>query len=228
MFGRNGMSTFSLTRNTVVFGLLGILLASFCVYKLFLSGQPAAALRAELLNSGKAKVKEVYSGNKIKIKPSDHLVYAGMRAPEKEEPFGQEAFERNRVLVAGKSIHVQFDEKQKDKKGQWVGYVFVGNDMVNRRLVAEGLAYVKLRDGQKRFAKELLDAQKEAQAARRGLWKQPIASTQAKYPGDRKNASFHLPNCPDLPNLKPENAVTFTSKQEAFNAGFAPCEHCKP
>jgi micrococcal nuclease len=157
-------------------------------------------------------------------------VYAGIRSFEPTEPLGKQALERNRVLVAGKRVHVKFDEAKKDKKDQWVGYVFVHNDMVNRQLVSEGLAFVHLKEGQRHYGKELLEAQKEAMAAKRGIWSDSgiLKNTSTSYIGDRKYASFHLPTCEDVKSIKPENRLVLTTKREAFENGLGPCEHCKP
>jgi len=176
------------------------------------------------------EVKRVTSGSKIDIdyQPENTVVYAGIRTPFKDEPLHQEAKAFNEKLVQGKKVRLRFDEQKKEKDGDWLAYVFVDGEMVNQRLVWEGLAYVRLRAGEHRFAQELLAAQQEARRAGRGLWATPIRDTETSYPGDRKHAAFHRPSCEDVKNTRPENAVTFRSKDEAFAAGFAPCGRCKP
>lgn len=175
-----------------------------------------------------AKVTDVVSGHKVEIKPEDHLSYAGIHAPYPNEPFGKEALELNRKLVEGKTVRLRFDETPKDRKGRWLAYVFADREFVNKRLVAEGLAYARLKAAEQRFAKELLAAQNEARVSRRGIWSVPIKETEDRYPGDRKHASFHRPGCEDVANTRPGNEVMFSSKNEAFSAGFVPCRHCSP
>ncbi len=196
----------------------------FCVMRLGGSdgdGPPVERTRS-------ADVKRVVSGHKIKIKPDDRVIYAGIRAPYPGAPFADEALERNRQLVEGQRVRMRFGEKQKDDKGRWLSYVFVDGEMVNRRLVEEGLAYVRLREGEGRFAEELLQAQKEARAARRGMWAKAKKSSAREYPGDSKHATFHRPDCEDVANSRPGREVVFGSMQDAFDAGFAPCGHCQP
>ena len=175
-----------------------------------------------------AEVKRAISGHTIKIEPGERLNYAGIRAPYRREPLGDAAFKRNRELVEGQKIRMRFDEQQTDKQGRWVAYVFVDGEMVNKHLVEEGLAYVRLRAGEKRYAEELRAAQNEARNAHRGIWKTPIESTEDQYPGDRKHGAFHWPGCADVTSINPGNEIVFTTKEEALGAGFAPCAHCIP
>lgn len=175
-----------------------------------------------------ALVERVINGHKIELEPDENLIYAGIRAPYLEEPLGQDALDLNRRLVEGKKIRIRFDEVQTDKKGRTLGYVFVDGEMINERLVAEGLAYVRAKSSQQRFLKMLLTAQNEARKARRGLWKARVVSSCDHYPGDRKHGAFHRPDCADVPNTRPEHKIEFASRRKAFDAGFVPCTRCDP
>lgn len=196
----------------------------FCVIRLTGSGEA----EPETMRTRGANVKRVISGHKIKIEQDDEVVYAGIRAPYRNERLGEESYALNQQLVDGKRIRMRFDVEQRDEKDRWLAYVFVDGAMVNERLVADGLAYVRLRAGETRFSEELLSAQREARAARRGLWKRKIKSQATEYPADQKHATFHLPDCEDVANTRPENHVVFASKVEAFDSGFAPCNRCQP
>jgi methylphosphotriester-DNA--protein-cysteine methyltransferase len=46
------------------------------------------------------------------------------------------------------------------------------------------------------------------------------------YTGNRNTKKFHLPSCSYLPD--PENRVYFTTREQAINAGYTPCGHCRP
>ena len=52
------------------------------------------------------------------------------------------------------------------------------------------------------------------------------AEKEITYIGNRNSKKFHLPACPNLPIEK--NRVSFASRQEAIDAGFDPCDNCKP
>jgi len=174
------------------------------------------------------KVKRVVSGHKIKLDSDDHVIYAGIRAPRHDDPFGETAIERNRELVEDERIRLRFDEQQKDKKGRFVGYIFANGELINVKLVEEGLAYVRLKSGERRFAKELLEAQSHARKAHRGIWSRPIRSDETRYFGDAKHGAFHRPGCADVANIHPGDRIEFKTASQAFDAGFAPCGHCKP
>ncbi len=174
------------------------------------------------------EVKRVVSGHKIKLDSDDHVIYAGIRAPRRNDPFGETAIDRNRELVEDERIRLRFDEQKKDKKGRFVGYIFANGELINVKLVEEGLAYVRLKAGEKRFADELLEAQSHARKAHRGLWSRPVRSDESRYPGDAKHGVFHRPGCADVANTRPGNRVDFKNKKKAFDAGFAPCGHCNP
>jgi len=210
--------------SSTIWAIVAVGVIGCCVYTLMGtpdegSADPRSSVR---------KVKRAVSGHKIKIKPNEYLMYAGIYAPDVNDPMGQEALERNVELLEPRKIRVRLEEEPKDKKGRLVGYVFVNGEMVNRKLVSEGLAYVRLKRSTHRFAEELLAAQNEARAARRGLWKDPITSTEPEYPGDLKYGLFHRPTCDDVANTRPGNEITFTDKAAAFDAGFAPCARCSP
>lgn len=53
------------------------------------------------------------------------------------------------------------------------------------------------------------------------------ASTSSDgYIGNKNSKKFHLPTCKTLP--KPANQVQFSTRQEAVDAGYAPCGNCHP
>lgn len=173
-----------------------------------------------------ATVKRVVSANKIKTGKGQELILAGIRAPHPNEPYGSEATELLRSMIEGKRVRLRFGEVKKDKKDRWVGYVFIDSEMANERLVHDGLAYVRLKNGQLRFRDQLLAAQRDAMAAGRGLWKSRRLDNKGEYIGDRKHGTYHLPSCADVPNIKPGDDVHLRGTGAAFEQGFAPCSHC--
>jgi len=51
-------------------------------------------------------------------------------------------------------------------------------------------------------------------------------TTGFQYIGNPKTKKFHLPTCSYLP--AENNRVYFDTRQEAIDAGYSPCGHCKP
>ncbi|MFQ5428782.1 MAG: thermonuclease family protein [Phycisphaerae bacterium] len=173
-------------------------------------------------------VKWVISGHKVRIKPDDQLVYAGIRTPYSDEPMHDEARFRNEELVRGKELRLRFDKQTRDRKGRLLAYAFVDNTFVNETLVREGLAYVRLTKKTLRFAEKLLAAQREAREERRGLWRHVSDDASQRYAADPKYGTFHLPNCDVAARIKLKRRVILEGKAAAFAGGYAPCNKCRP
>lgn len=51
---------------------------------------------------------------------------------------------------------------------------------------------------------------------------------EMSYVGSSKSNKYHRPSCIWANRIKPSNLVSFSSKEEAIKAGYAPCKVCKP
>ncbi len=174
------------------------------------------------------KVKHVRSGGMLKSESDEKLIYAGIRPPYEGEPLFGEARERNAELVGGRELRLRFDREPRDKKNRLIAYAFCDDAMVNETLVREGLAYVRLAEGQLRFAKTLLAAQDKARKSGRGLWAAPTPPPENLYPSDPKYGNFHRPGCDESAKIEPERKISFENRDLAFEKGFAPCDKCQP
>ena len=174
------------------------------------------------------EVERVRRGDKLIVKPEDEVLYAGIRAPFSDEPLFEESKQRNEALVGGQRIRLRFDELERDKKGRLLTYAFADGRFVNEILVAEGLAYVRLTPGTRRFADRLLAAQKQAQQRRLGLWQNIDLDAAGPFVGDPKYGNFHRPDCAELKKIPAERQQPLAILREAFEKGFAPCHKCRP
>jgi micrococcal nuclease len=122
------------------------------------------------------KVVAVLDGDTIVISGGDKVRYAGLNTPETHHPdklpeyCGQEAFEANRRLVAGKAVRLEFDERRRDQYGRLLAYVHVDSLFVNAELIRQGYAQVSTYKENQRYHAEFGRLQQGAIAARRGLW----------------------------------------------------------
>lgn len=93
---------------------------------------------------------------------------AGIDSPEHGQPWGDESRAALRELVSGKRVRLEAEDT--DRYGRTVARVFVGELDVNEELVRRGDAWVY-----RRFASDerLFALEKEARAAKRGLWALP-------------------------------------------------------
>lgn len=56
----------------------------------------------------------------------------------------------------------------------------------------------------------------------------PTTSTTKAYVGSMNSDKFHRPSCKWAQNIKDENAIWFSSKEEAVQKGYTACKTCKP
>ncbi len=96
------------------------------------------------------------------------------------------------TLVAGRTLRLEKLGPDHDRYGRLVAFVFVGNaeKSVQQTLLKQGEARVSARVGHKACAEALLAAEREARAARRGLWGNPNfaplqAENRARLMGER-------------------------------------------
>ena len=125
---------------------------------------------------GLVKVVAVLDGDTIIIGGGEKVRYAGLNTPETHHPdklpeyCGQEAFEANRRLVAGKTVRLEFDARRRDKYGRLLAYVYVDSLFVNAELIRQGYAQVTTYKDSQRHHDEFARLQQSAITARRGMW----------------------------------------------------------
>jgi micrococcal nuclease len=128
------------------------------------------------VSRGLAKVVAVLDGDTIIIDGGEKVRYAGLNTPEIHHPdklpeyCGQEAFETNRRLVAGKHVRLEFGERRRDQYGRLLAYVYVESLMVNAELIRQGYAQVTTYKDNQRHHDDFRRLQQDAIAARRGMW----------------------------------------------------------
>lgn len=88
----------------------------------------------------------VIDGDTIELSSGALVRYIGIDAPEieregkKAECFANEAKKRNETLVLGKAVRLERGSEEADRHGRLLRYVWVGDTLVNQKLVEEGVA----------------------------------------------------------------------------------------
>lgn len=67
-------------------------------------------------------------------------------------------------------MRLEFDDRQRDRYGRLLAYVYVDGILVNAELIRQGYAQVSTYKDNQRYHKEFTRLQQSAIAARRGLW----------------------------------------------------------
>ncbi|WP_432355653.1 thermonuclease family protein [Sporosarcina sp. A2] len=104
-----------------------------------------------------------------------------------KQPFGEEAKERNRALVNGGKLEIEFDIGQRtDKYGRLLAYVYVDGKSVNETLVEEGLARVAyVYPPNTRHLDPYEKAQVRAKAKKIGIWSVENYATHSGFNGGK-------------------------------------------
>jgi micrococcal nuclease len=177
-------------------------------------------------------VKWVIDGDTIVLDDGRHVRYIGINAPEiahedqEAEPFGYAAKKYNQYLVGSKKVRLEFDKEKHDRYGRLLAYVFLVNGtFVNKTMIKKGFACVLPRKPNVKYEGILLQSQREAMSAKRGIWGN-WKEKKGEYFGSKKSRRFHLKKCPYGKRIKKRNRIFFKRKWDAFWSGFAPCERC--
>jgi len=154
-----------------------------------------------------AQVVEVVDGDTIEVRVGGTVYtvcYIGIDAPETVHPsepvewMGPEASAANRQLVEGQTVYLEKDVSETDEYGRLLRYVFLADGtFVNAELVRLGYAQVDTVPPDVRYQSLLLEAQREAREAERGLW----APTPTPLP--MPTATYAFPTVTSQPTEPP-------------------------
>ena len=195
---------------------------------------PASTLDLE------GKVVAVRDGDTIEVLAEGDMVFRvrleGIDCPEYQQDYADEAKRFTSKMLLRKDVKVV--EKEKDEYGRTVGRVMIDGKDASVELVRAGLAW-----HYRHYSDDPLLAQleREARAARTGLWSapDPVPPWEYRrdsgkkelepgqvYHGNIKSRVFHHPDCSqyDCKNCTRE----FAARAEAVAAGYRPCGVCRP
>lgn len=197
--------------------------------------QAAAAGKAAAGPPAAARVIQVLDGDTIILADGCRVRYLGLDTPELEAPepreraLGRRAREVNAALVQGQEVRLEYDREHYDQYNRVLAYVFTPDGtMINAALVAQGLARVMITPPNLRYQALLVEQQRRAIAARRGIWQELPRAEEPSYRGNRQTWRFHRPGCPAAKRIAPANRLNFATPLAAYLEGFFPCRLCRP
>ncbi|MEO8539830.1 MAG: thermonuclease family protein [bacterium] len=129
-----------------------------------------------------ARVRRVTDGDTIRVDFEDGasnqaVRYIGVDAPETVDPvrgvqpFGPEASAENSRMVSGQRLCLEKDVSETDRYDRLLRYAWLADGtMVNEALVLSGLATVDTFPPDVKYVERFIAAQRDARAARRGMW----------------------------------------------------------
>ena len=155
--------------------------AALLITTSLIAGGCSASVAEVETTSRDARVTRVVDGDTIIVSLDgrrERVRYTGIDTPESVAPnrpvecFGPAASKRNRALVDGRRVRLEFDVERRDRYDRLLAYVRRTSDgmFVNAELVRSGYAQVMTIPPNVRYADRFLQLQREARSAGRGLW----------------------------------------------------------
>ncbi|GAB7387423.1 hypothetical protein BSNK01_12590 [Bacillaceae bacterium] len=193
----------------------------------------------------KAKVTNVLDGDTFEISLNGKTEKVRMllidtpetRHPDKPvQPFGPEATEFTKSLLAGKEVELERDVSERDKYGRLLFYVYVNGKSVQEQLLEKGLARVSVYPPDVKYVDRYREIQKKAQQAGVGIWSIENYVQEDGYHAEvvkkeePKPAPLPQPEPQPQPQPEPQpvQEVYFANCSEARAAGAAPIYEGEP
>lgn len=121
-------------------------------------------------------VVRVVDGDTLLLDGNERVRLIGVDTPESVDPrrpvevFGKEAAAFTRRLAEGKRVRLAYDQQLTDRYGRTLAYVYLEDGtFLNAEIIRQGYGHAYTRFPFY-YADEFLEYEREARAARRGLW----------------------------------------------------------
>lgn len=124
-------------------------------------------------------VEEVISGDTILLEDGRKIKYIHLNAPQKGEPFFEEAKKANNFLVVRRSkskVMIKLGTKERDEEGRYLAYVYAPTPLlyfcfVNQELIEHGYAKVKITPPNTKYLEKFLLSEENAKKNKLNIWK---------------------------------------------------------
>ena len=165
--------------------LAGILLILIGYFAGFLQKQPQSTSEVEQTQISLAlsatelanliKVTRVIDGDTIEIEGGKRIRLIGMDTPELNKSgetgcYGREAYDYANKLLAGQMVRLEKDVSEMDRYGRLLRFVYLGDTLINEKLVRDGYARVYTYPPDVKYNDKFLESEKYASENNLGLW----------------------------------------------------------
>lgn len=116
-------------------------------------------------------VRRVLDCNTLQLTDGTKVRYLGISGPLHGTDYYAEAVGASRMMVEGKEARFRYGVQERDKEGIWTAYVYVDGFFINEELVRQGLALVTALPNDEKVLPDLIAAEREAHAQKRGQWR---------------------------------------------------------
>lgn len=180
-------------------------------------------------------VQSIKDGDTIVLSNGEEVRYIGIDAPEKSQPYFEEAKEANRKMVEGKRVTLEYDTERRDDHLRLLAYLWIVPDsqlgdslLVNAELIKRGLAWVYAHPPDLKHRNYFCSLQREARKAKIGIWSLPVSKIEKYYIGNEHSTRFHRPSCKYATQMEDKNKIIFNTREEALDSCYSPCRFCQP
>jgi len=121
-------------------------------------------------------VKSIIDGDTFRTTTGKKVRLLGINTPEiahRDSPgqvMGKQATQALSRMIAHQTVELRFDKQRKDKYHRLLAHVYVQGLWVNAALVEQGWAHVYTFEPNHRGTKQLLQKERQARQAKRGIW----------------------------------------------------------
>ncbi|MDF1582408.1 MAG: thermonuclease family protein [Methyloprofundus sp.] len=122
-------------------------------------------------------VKKVYDGDTVQLSDGRKIRLLGINTPEIEHPnqaeqVGGELAKKWLIeALLGKKVRLEFAQEKRDKYQRYLAHIFTEQDVhINCELVRLGFASVNVFPPSLKYVPELIEAEREAEAGKLGIW----------------------------------------------------------
>lgn len=122
------------------------------------------------------RVDRVVDGDTFVLSTGERVRLIGVDTPESVKPgspvecFGREASEHLKQLILGQSVRLERDVSDRDRYGRLLRYAYLGDELINERLVRSGYAQTASYPPDIREQERLRAAERLAREEELGLW----------------------------------------------------------
>jgi micrococcal nuclease len=125
----------------------------------------------------KAKVTYIEDGDTIFLDDGREVRYIGIDTPEIGEDQYYEATNRNKELVYGKMVELEYDQQKIDPYGRILAYVYSNGNFINEELLEEGYAKLKTYPPNTKHIDNFKQKEEEAKNLSLGIWNKSEGSS---------------------------------------------------
>jgi micrococcal nuclease len=132
-------------------------------------GGPGAPVRVTRVVDGDTAMM-LLGGDEVRVR------FIGIDTPESVAPdqpvecYGKQASAYTTSRLEGRTVRLELDVERTDRYGRTLAYVWIGHELFNETLVAQGYALVTTYPPDVKYVDRFVAAQREAREAGRGLW----------------------------------------------------------